>query len=63
MDWQTFLRVMIEDEKAAIAKYRIAAGQADSAALKAVLEKLLHEEEFHVDFLQQEISRLETESK
>jgi rubrerythrin len=63
MDWQTFLRVMIEDEKAAIAKYRVAAEKADSAALKAVLEKLLHEEEFHIDFLQQEIHRLEAESK
>jgi len=61
MDWQTFLRVMIEDEKAAIAKYRVAAEKADSPSLKAVLEKLLHEEEFHVDFLQQEIHRLEAE--
>ena len=41
MDWQTFLRVMIEDEKAAIAKYRIAVEKADSEPLKAVLEKLL----------------------
>jgi len=63
MDWQTFLRVMIEDEKAAIAKYRVAAEKADSAALKAVLERLLHEEEFHVDFIQQEIQRLEADSK
>jgi rubrerythrin len=62
MDWQTFLRVMIEDERAAIAKYRVAVEKADSAPLKAVLEKLLHEEEFHVDFLQQEIRRLEMES-
>jgi rubrerythrin len=63
MDWQTFLRVMIEDEKAAIAKYRIAAAKAESAPLKAVLEKLLHEEEFHIDFLEQEIRRLETEAE
>jgi rubrerythrin len=63
MDWQTFLRVMVEDEKAAIAKYRVAAETAESAALKAVMEKLLHEEEFHVDFLQQEIRRLESESE
>ena len=62
MDWQTFLRVMIEDEKAAIAKYRIAVAKADSGSLKAVMEKLLHEEEFHVDFLQQEIRKLEAES-
>ena len=60
MDWVTFLNVMIEDERAAISKYRIALEKADSAELKAVLEKLLHEEEFHVDFLQQEIARLES---
>ena len=59
MDWQTFLRVMIEDEKAAINKYRVAVEVADSGQLKAVLERLLHEEEFHVDFLEQEIRRLQ----
>jgi rubrerythrin len=58
MDWVTFLGVMIEDEKAAINKYRIAMEQADSAELRDVLEKLMHEEEFHVDFLEQEIRRL-----
>ena len=38
MDWITFLNVMIEDEKAAISKYAIAAAKADSEELKAVLE-------------------------
>lgn len=60
MDWVAFLRVMIEDEKAAIVKYRLAMEAADSEQLKAVLEKLMHEEEFHVDFLEQEIRRLES---
>ena len=60
MDWITFLNVMIEDEKAAIAKYRIAVEHADSDQLSSVLEKLMHEEEFHVDFLQQEIRRIES---
>ncbi len=59
MDWVSFLRVMIEDERAAINKYRIAAEHAETAQLKGVLEKLMHEEEFHVDFLEQEIRRLE----
>jgi rubrerythrin len=59
MDWKTFLKVMIEDEKAAIEKYRIALSQADSEQLKSVLERLVHEEEFHADFLSQEIRRLE----
>jgi rubrerythrin len=50
---------MVEDEKAAINKYRVAVGKADSEELKSVLERLLHEEEFHVDFLEQEIRRLQ----
>ena len=58
MDWQTFLGVMIEDEKAAAAKYRIALAQADSDPLRAVLERLMNEEKFHIDFLEQEIRRL-----
>ncbi|MFN2129591.1 MAG: hypothetical protein ACK2VD_03625 [Anaerolineae bacterium] len=60
MDWVSFLNVMIEDEKAAIAKYRIAMEHAEAPELKAVLAKLMHEEEFHVDFLKQEIRRLES---
>ena len=59
MDWQTFLNVMIEDEKAAMAKYKIALEVADSEPLKAVLQRLMNEEAFHVDFLEQEIRRLE----
>jgi rubrerythrin len=59
MDWITFLSVMVEDEKAAINKYRLAMEQADSEKLKATLEKLMHEEEFHVDFLEGEIRRLQ----
>jgi rubrerythrin len=58
MDWMSFLSVMIEDEKAAISKYRIAMEAAEAPELKAVLAKLMHEEEFHVDFLEQEIRRL-----
>ena len=61
MDWETFLAVMIEDEKAAIAKYKLALDYADSKPLKAVLERLMHEEEFHVDFLEQEIRRLQAQ--
>ena len=59
MDWVTFLQVMIEDERAAMSKYRIALEQADSEELASVLEKLMHEEEFHIDFLEQEIRRLQ----
>jgi rubrerythrin len=59
MDWVTFLKVMIEDEKSAIQKYGIALEAADSEELKRALERLMHEEEFHVDFLEQEIRRLQ----
>jgi rubrerythrin len=58
VDWKVFLNVMVEDERAAINKYRIAMEAAEEAELKAVLAKLMHEEEFHVDFLEQEIRRL-----
>lgn len=59
MDWQTFLTVMIEDEKAARAKYKIALAQAEAEPLKVVLKRLMDEEAFHVDFLEQEIRRLQ----
>ena len=59
MDWVSFLNVMIEDEKAAMNKYRIALEKADSEPLKTVLKRLMDEESFHIDFLEQEIRRLE----
>ena len=58
MDWITFLNVMSEDEKAAINKYRLAIEQADSGKLKTVLERLMDEEQVHIDFLEEEIRRL-----
>jgi rubrerythrin len=60
MDWITFLKVMIEDEKAAINKYRLAVEEADSKDLQAVLKRLMAEEEVHIDLLEHEISRLKT---
>ncbi len=59
MDWITFLKVMIEDEKAAIGKYQLAVEAADSKHLRAILEQLRDEEEIHIDLLEGEISRLE----
>jgi len=58
MDWITFLKVMIEDEKAAINKYQLAIEQADSKELADVLERLMGEEEVHIDLLEHEINRL-----
>jgi len=59
MDMITFLRVMIEDEKAAIEKYQLAIDKADSKQLISILERLRNEEEIHIDLLEGEISRLE----
>jgi rubrerythrin len=50
---------MIEDEKAARNKYRLAMEQADSEKLKTVLERLMDEEQVHIDFLEEEIRRLQ----
>ena len=58
MDWTAFLRVMIEDEKAAIEKYQIAVDKADSKELITILERLRDEEEIHIDLLEGEIARL-----
>jgi rubrerythrin len=58
VDWITFMNVMIEDEKAAINKYQLAMELAESEELKAMFQKLADEEAFHVDFLEEEISRM-----
>jgi rubrerythrin len=60
MDWITFLNVMIEDEKAAVNKYKLAIEQANSKELKAALKRLMDEEKVHIDLLEHEISKLET---
>lgn len=60
MDWVTFLKVMIEDEKAAVHKYQLAIEEADSPELKEALKRLRDEEEVHIDFLEHEIARLTT---
>ena len=59
MDWVTFLNVMIEDEKGAINNYKLAMEQAESEKLKTVFERLMHEEQVHVDFLEEDIRRLQ----
>jgi len=62
MDIITFLKVMIEDEKAAIEKYQLAIDSIDATGSKkliGILEQLRNEEEIHIDLLEGEISRLE----
>ena len=58
MDWITFLKVMIEDEKGAINKYQLAMEQADSKDLKAAMKRLRDEEEIHIALLEDEIAKL-----
>jgi len=62
MDMIVFLKVMIEDEKAAIEKYQLAIDNADSKQLITILEQLRDEEEIHIDLLENEISRLQAGS-
>lgn len=59
MDWMTFLKVMIEDEKAAVNKYQLAVEGADSKELKDAMKRLRDEERVHIDFLEHEISKLQ----
>lgn len=59
MDWLGFLRLMLLDEKAARAKYELAAGLAQDLQVKAVLERLRDEEAVHADILEGEHARLE----
>lgn len=51
MNWKQFIRVMKIDERAAQAKYRVAARAAKSQAIKDIFDKLAYEEEVHIDVL------------
>ncbi|NLE75319.1 MAG: rubrerythrin [Chloroflexi bacterium] len=59
MDWLTFLKVMAMDEEAAYKKYQLAASLTDDEELKALLERLRDEEEFHAQFLLEQYNRLQ----
>ncbi len=53
MDWLNFIRVMIIDERGAIAKYQLAAAQANDPKVKALFEQLRDEEKVHIAILEQ----------
>ena len=59
MDWLSFLKVMIIEERAAVEKYQLALDAADDPAIKSLFEKLRNEEAFHVEYLEGECERLE----
>ena len=52
MNWRQFIRVMKIDERAAQAKYRVAARAAKSAEIREIFEKLVYEEEVHINTLE-----------
>ena len=52
MNWRQFIRVMKIDERAAQAKYRVAARAAKSAAIREIFEKLVYVEEVHINTLE-----------
>ncbi len=58
MDWLNFIKVMLIDERGAIAKYQVAAAEADDPQLKALFEQLKDEEKVHIDILEQHEQRL-----
>jgi len=57
MNWADFLRIMVMEEKAAQAKYALAASQTDDPFLKDVFEKLQYEESVHADLLENEYNK------
>ena len=58
MDWLNLIRIMIIDERGAIAKYQIAAAQADDVKIKELFEQLRDEEKTHIAILEQHEERL-----
>ena len=58
MEWKQFFEIMVIDEQAAKAKYEKALQVTDDPELRAVLERLRDEEAFHIDYLQENWTRL-----
>lgn len=58
MEWIDFLKVMIVDEKGAIAKYKQAAAKATDAGLKKMFTEMMEEEKIHVQLIEDKIEQL-----
>lgn len=58
MDWVEFLKVMVIDEKGAIAKYKHAASKADDPGLKRMFTEMMEEENIHVKIIEDKIEQL-----
>lgn len=59
MEWVDFLKVMIVDEKGAIAKYKQAASKATDAGLKKMFTEMMEEEKIHVQLIEDKIVQLQ----
>ena len=57
-DWVIFLKAMEIEEKGAMAKYKMAAEEAEDDDLRDLFEKLAEEEAFHAQYLQGEYERI-----
>ena len=51
MNWKQLIHVMKIDERGAKAKYKTAAKAAKSQSIKDMFEKLVYEEEVHLELL------------
>lgn len=58
MEWVDFLKVMIVDEKGAIAKYKQAASKASDPGLKKMFIDMMEEEKIHVQLIEDKIEQL-----
>ncbi len=59
IDWIAFLKIMAIEERAAQEKYQVALDAATDPKIRAMLEKLRDEEEFHAIILEGEATRIQ----
>ena len=58
MDWIKFLKIMLLDEKGAIAKYKQAAASANEPGLKKMFTEMMEEEKVHVQIIEGKIEQM-----
>lgn len=63
MDWIEFLKVMVVDEKGAMAKYKHAASKVQDPGLKKMFTEMMEEEKIHVKIIEDKIEQLKKMKK
>ena len=58
MDWKQFFEIMVIDEQAAKAKYERALSVVSDPEMRRVLERLRDEEQFHIQYLEENWGRM-----